>query len=236
MCYAAFRLVYFRMHYDANRNNKPARRTAAGCPRSNRCNTNPPTPSRITCDEYPFASTHGTGANGWYSGTGATTRCVSLGECRSQGGSLSTFYQSFGRVDGTPVDVVVTNYNVSPWCVNPNMAPDANFRTGTAPPVRRGGLNETSTDARSVKNENGTFYEYLTAANRTILSLTGSLDIGSQVFVPNAEWDINPKVKGVLSRRQDENDDCDADSFMDAVSLLGEDELGEFDRIVERLQ
>ena len=39
---------------------------------------------RRSCDEYPFASTHGTGTGGWYSNTGATTRCVSLAECQSK--------------------------------------------------------------------------------------------------------------------------------------------------------
>ena len=35
---------------------------------------------RHSYDEYPFASTHGTGNGGWYSNPGATTRCVSATE------------------------------------------------------------------------------------------------------------------------------------------------------------
>ncbi|TFK45765.1 hypothetical protein OE88DRAFT_1097909 [Heliocybe sulcata] len=62
---------------------KRGRRNAAGCTRRNRCNGR--TDGRTTCDEYPFASTSQGGGN-------AVTRCVSLAECRSQGGSLSSFY------------------------------------------------------------------------------------------------------------------------------------------------
>ncbi|ESK87205.1 hypothetical protein Moror_5852 [Moniliophthora roreri MCA 2997] len=238
MCYASNRGVYFAMHFDPDTNNRGPRRQAAGClPNPNRCSTSPPTPQRVTCDEYPFASTHGTGNGGWYSGTGATTRCVSSFECSSQGGTLSSFYQSFGRVDGTQVDVVVENYSstVAPYCNNAGMAPDADFQTGGAPPNRRDLLDGFSTGGKPPVRR-AEVYEYRTAGNRTVRSVTGPLEIGSEIFVPNDGWQNNPKVKAMLARRQDDDEGCTGSKVqIDAASLLENDELGATDKIVERL-
>ncbi|KAK7032260.1 hypothetical protein VNI00_013219 [Paramarasmius palmivorus] len=191
-----------------------------------------PTPARTTCDEYPFASTYGLGASGWYSNTGATTRCVSRQECSVQGGSLAAFYASFGRVDNTPVDVFVQNHAASPWCNNAGMAPDADMKTGSKPPSFVGDGNETT-----VNPGNGTIYEYRTAANRTIRSLSGPVDIGSEVFVPNLEWQKNPKVSSMFADDQLDDDDCEGGSALmqEAVGMLEAHELGETDKIVERI-
>ncbi|KAK7050824.1 hypothetical protein VNI00_004935 [Paramarasmius palmivorus] len=240
MCYAMNRGVYNPMHFDSNPANRAGRRTAAGCkPNPNRCQNNPPTALRITCDEYPFASTHGTGMGGWYTGTGATTRCVSRAECSSQGGTLSAFYQSFGRVDGTLVQVMMINTGAAtPYCLNPALAPDANFQTGIAPPNRRD-IDGFATGGRppSRRNSNATLYEYKTAANRTMLSISGPIDIGTKVFVPNLEWQNHPKVNGLLGVDADGDEDvCDDNAArVVAASMLEVDELGEFDQIVERV-
>ncbi|THV02709.1 hypothetical protein K435DRAFT_836229 [Dendrothele bispora CBS 962.96] len=240
MCFAADRGVYFEMHFDPNTSNRDGRRQAAGClPNPNRCQNNPPTASRITCDEYPFASTHGTGNGGWYSNTGATTRCVSRAECNSQGGSLSAFYQSFGRVDQTPVDVVVSDFAVAPYCQNAGMAPDGDFQTGIQPPNRRDSIIDgfgTGVAPPNKRADNVTVYEYKTAANRTVRSLTGPIDIGTEIFVPNPDWQNNSKVKRMLMRRQGDDDDCTGSRVqVEAASLLEKQELGETDKIVERL-
>ncbi|KAK7032258.1 hypothetical protein VNI00_013217 [Paramarasmius palmivorus] len=242
MCFAANRGVYFQMHFDPNTNNRAGRRQAAGClPNPNRCQNNPPAPDRITCDEYPFASTHGTGNGGWYSGTGATTRCVSRNECNSQGGTLSAFYQSFNRVDQTPVDVIVTGYSntVAPFCNNGGMASDGQFATGGAPPNRRDSVVDgfgTGVEPPYKRAENVTMYEYKTAAGRTVRSLKGEVEIGTEIFVPNPNWQNNSKVKRMLMRRQDDDDGCTGSrAQIEAASLLDSSELGETDTIVERL-
>ncbi|KAL0569030.1 hypothetical protein V5O48_012938 [Marasmius crinis-equi] len=242
MCFAANRGVYFEMHFDSNTANRPGRRRAAGClPNPNRCNSNPPAAGRTTCDEYPFASTHGTGTGGWFSNTGATTRCVSPAECVSQGGSLSAFYRSFNRVDQTPVDVFVENFSntVAPWCNNAGMAPDADFQTGVQPPNRRDSVVDgfgTGVEPPN-KRADPAVYMYRTAANRTVRALTGPADIGSELFIPSPNWQNHPKVKRMLAGRQDDPEDgcTGTETQAQAASLLSNDELGETDKIVERL-
>ncbi|TFK43120.1 hypothetical protein BDQ12DRAFT_621997 [Crucibulum laeve] len=243
MCFASNRLVYFEQHYDSNTGNKDGRRQAAGClPNPNRCNSNPPAAGRTTCDEYPFASTHGTGNGGWFSNTGATTRCVSTTECNSQGGSLSAFYQSFGRVDQTPVDVTVSGFSaqVAPFCNNAGMASDGQFATGGQPPNRREDEDEfgTGVEPPNRKRRNtGERFVYLTSTNRTILSLTGPLDMGSEIFVPNHNWESNLKVRALLEKRQDtDNDVCSGTSRQAAAaSMLTTEELGSTEKIVQRI-
>ncbi|KAK7032259.1 hypothetical protein VNI00_013218 [Paramarasmius palmivorus] len=219
------------MHYNNVVANKAGRRRAAGCV-AGRC-TPPPGPGRTTCDEYPFASTYGQGATGWYAGTGATTRCVSVNECNRQGGTLSSFYRSFGNVDNTQVDVFVQNYGASPWCNNPGLAPDADFRTGNRPPTFQFTVQDGS--GPEPLNKDITLYEYRTAANRTILSLSGAAKIGSEVFVPRPDWQDNPKVNAMLTGLQDD-DDCSGSAILqEAAAKLEVGELGEFDWIVERI-
>ncbi|KAL0569031.1 hypothetical protein V5O48_012939 [Marasmius crinis-equi] len=241
MCFARNRPgAYAGLHFDPNASNRQGRRRAAGCyPNPTRCKSNPPSPARTTCDEYPFASTHGTGTGGWFINTGATTRCVSLAECRSQGGSLSAFYQSFGRVDQTLVDVMFTNPAAAPYCVNAGMAPDADFQTGVQPPNRRDSVIDgfgTGVE-RPNKRADPAVYVYRTAANRTVHALSGPADIGSEIFIPNLDWQNHPKVKRMLAGRQDDPEDgCTGSKIQaQAASLLANDELGETDKIVERL-
>ncbi|KAI3601419.1 hypothetical protein WG66_002589 [Moniliophthora roreri] len=241
MCFALNRRVYNPLHFDPDTRNRRGRRQAAGCvPSPNRCSRTPHTPARVTCDEFPFASTYGLDPAlrpnlGWFVATGATTRCVSTAECRSQGGSLSAFYQSFGRVDGTLINVAFTNPNNAPYCRNPGMAPDADFRTGTRPPSRRDLLDGFSTGGKPPVRR-AKVYEYRTAGNLTIRSVTGPLEIGSEIFVPNDEWQNNPKVKAMLARRQGDDEGCAGTRVqMDAASLLENNELGATDKIVEQL-
>ncbi|KAF7966146.1 hypothetical protein HWV62_39922 [Athelia sp. TMB] len=229
------RRVYFQMHYDSNTNNKAARRVAAGCPTPNHCNTAPPaagrTTANISCDEYPFASTHGVGNGGWYSNTGATNRCVSQAECNSQGGSLSAFYQSFGQVDQTPFGVQVTNYGNLPFCTNVNQPSDGQFATGVRPPVRRDVELAARNDTISVA-----LHEYKTAGNHTIRSLTGPLAVGDKIFVPNEDWQTHPKAAAVLAKRDGPNDICTGTTAqLEAASKLATGELGTYDTVVKAL-
>ncbi|ESK83810.1 hypothetical protein Moror_13541 [Moniliophthora roreri MCA 2997] len=122
----------------------------------------------------------------------------------SQGGALSSFYRSFGHADGTQYQ-------------NDNMAPDGIQWRGR-PPVRRA--------------DNVTVYEYRTAVNRTIRSITGPLEIGS--VCPNQEWQNNLKVKAMLARRQDD-DRTSSKTQMEAAGMLEKDKLGATDKIVEQL-
>ncbi|ESK94016.1 hypothetical protein Moror_12910 [Moniliophthora roreri MCA 2997] len=240
MCYASSHYTYRPMHFDPNTDNRRGRRQAAGClPNPNRCSTNPPNTQRVTCDEYPFASAHGIGNNGWYSNSGATTRCVSSAECSSQGGSLSSFYQSFNRVDGTRIDIVVSEFSstVAPYCNNPGLASDGNFRRGGRPPNRRDLPDGFNTGGKPpVRRAEAEVHQYKTANNLTVRSLTGPLEIGSEIFVPNNEWQNHPKVKAMLARRQNDDGGCTGTTAqMDAASLLEKHELGTTDKIVERL-
>ncbi|KAI3596131.1 hypothetical protein WG66_008946 [Moniliophthora roreri] len=128
-----------------------------------------------------------------------------IAAANGQGGALSSFYQSFGRADGTQYQ-------------NDNMAPDGIQWRGR-PPVRRA--------------DNVTVYEYRTAVNRTIRSITGPLEIGS--VCPNQEWQNNLKVKAMLARRQDDDDCTSSKTQMEAAGMLEKDELGATDKIVEQL-
>ncbi|KAF7974693.1 hypothetical protein HWV62_11467 [Athelia sp. TMB] len=231
MCFAANRNVYYALHYDSNVSNKPQRRVAAGCPKPNHCNTAPPPGGRTTCDEYPFASTHGTGNGGWYSNTGATNRCVSQTECSSQGGSLSALYQSFNQVDQTAIGVVVANYTHLPFCTNVNQPSDGQFATGTRPPYRRDMEFATRNDTIPAAR-----YEYKTTNNQTILSLTGPLAIGEQVFIPNENWQTNPKAAAVLIALDGPNDDCTGTAAqLEAAGKLTSAELGVYDAVAQAL-
>ena len=161
-----------------------------------------------------------------------------------QGGSLSSFYRSFNRVDGTAVDVTVSGYsaNLAPFCNNANLASDGQFATGGRPPNRRGtdedeGEFGTGTEPPSKRNE-GEHFVYLTSANRTILSLTGSLPMGSEIFVPNPDWESNIKVKDFLQKRQDDtdNDVCSGSARQFAAAdMLSLEELGSSETIIQRL-
>ena len=79
-------------------------------------------------------------------------------------------------------------------------------------------------------------YEYRTARNRTILSLSGPHTIGDVVFFPNPDWEMHP-LASVLSKRQDTpNDDCTGTTAqLEAVKALPIEELGTYDVIVEVL-
>ncbi|KAF7966147.1 hypothetical protein HWV62_39924 [Athelia sp. TMB] len=233
MCFAANKRVYHEMHYDSNTGHKAGRRVAAGCPTRNRCNTHPPTAARTTCDEYPFASTHGVGKGGWYSNTGATNRCVSRAECNSQGGSLSAFYQSFRQVDQTAFGVVLINYGNLPFCTNVHQPSDGQFATGVRPPYRRDvELPERASDTISAADN-----EYKTASNRTVLSLTGPLAVGEKIFIPNESWQTNPQAAAVLAQDislDGPNDDCTGRAAqIEAAGKLSVGELGVYDTIVQ---
>ena len=163
---------------------------------------------------------------------------------QGQGGTLSAFYQSFGRVDQTPVDIVVAGYiGVADWCSNANMAPDAGFFTGGPPPNKRSRISEklgffTGGKPPNKRAESPPVYMYQTASNRTVRAITGPLEIGSSIFVPHADWQINEKVASFLAKRQDDapNDDCaGTDAQMTAASMLSVPELGEHDTIVAKL-
>ena len=80
-------------------------------------------------------------------------------------------------------------------------------------------------------------YEYRTAGNRTILSLSGPHAIGDVVFFPNPDWEMHP-LASVLSKRQDTpNDYCTGVTAaqLEAVKALPIEELGTHDVIVEAL-
>ncbi|KAK7020235.1 hypothetical protein VNI00_013195 [Paramarasmius palmivorus] len=153
------------------------------------------------------------------------------------GGMLNAFYRTFNYADNTTVNVMVSNIGNSPWCSNPNMAPDNDFRTGSRPPSFAGDGDGNGNALNA--NGNVTVHEYRTAANRTVRSLSGPVEIGSEIFVPNADWENNPKVKDMLQlfRRQDDDDDCTSGSALlqEAASKLDAEELGESDTIVERV-
>jgi len=140
---------------------------------------------------------------------------------------LSAAYQSFGQVDQTLIGVQVDNYDNLPFCLNTNQPSDGQFATGVQPPYRRG-----------VKHVelNNTRYEYKTAGNRTILSLTGPLAIGDKLFIPNASWQTNPKAAAVLNEldESDPNDVCTGSAAqLEAASRLTMEELGEYDSVVQ---
>ena len=150
-----------------------------------------------------------------------------------QGGSLSAFYQSFGQVDQTLVQVEVENYGNLPFCTNVNQPSDGQFQTGVMPPYRRDMESaESNTTAASVGR-----YEYRTAGNRTLLSLSGPHAIGDVVFLPNLDWATHPLAAAVLAKRQDTpNDDCTGTAAqLEAVRAVPIEELGTTDVIVEAL-
>lgn len=225
MCYHANNFDYAQMTFDdPTQNVKDQRRTAAGCGSNNRCNTNPPTNDRTTCDEYPFAST-----TGWYDGTGAGTRCVSLNECRSQGGSISAAYQSFGRVAGTPIDAVFEFDTTDPdsYCADPNKPSDGQFEEGVQPPVRRG-LAPKRRSSPPAQNW------YRLKSGRKVLAIGRELANGTNVLVPKNWWDSHPEF---AKRQDDDNDGCGATAarMMMAVRDLSADEVGSYDPVVERI-
>ncbi len=103
-CYATFNgLNNGVLTYDGNPANSGPRRDAAGCSQSlSPCTTTGYANWGSSCDEYPFASTLEGGA-------GATLRCVNPSENNSQGGSLSSFYQTIAA--GTAFNIVVRGYD-----------------------------------------------------------------------------------------------------------------------------
>lgn len=143
---------------------------------------------------------------------------------------MSAFYQSFGQTDGTAIGVTVSNYANLPFCNNPRQASDGQFSTGTRPPYKR--------NVESVER-NGTVsvgrYEYETASGRTILSLTGPLAIGEDIFIPNDNWQTNPKAAAVNDVALDgPNDDCTGSAAqLEAASRLSSGELGVVDTVVQ---
>ena len=143
---------------------------------------------------------------------------------------MSAFYQSFGQVDQTPFGVQIINYANLPFCTNANQPSDGQFETGVRPPYRRDAEIVERNDTISVAR-----YEYKTAKNQTILSLTGPLAVGEQVFVPNENWQTNPKAAAVLIPSLDgPNDDCTGTAAqLEAASKLSTAELGVYDTIMQ---
>ena len=79
-------------------------------------------------------------------------------------------------------------------------------------------------------------YEYRTARNRTILSLSGPHTIGDVVFFPNPVWEMHPLASVLLKRQDTLNNDCTGTADqLEAVKALPIEELGTHDVIVEAL-
>ncbi|RYP65655.1 hypothetical protein DL771_008207 [Monosporascus sp. 5C6A] len=116
-CYATFNGLHNGvLTYDGNAANSGPRRDAAGCSQAlSPCTTTGYANWGSSCDEYPFASTLEGGA-------GATLRCVDPSENNSQGGSLSSFYQTIAA--GTSFNIVVRGYDTSGYCANNGGAND----------------------------------------------------------------------------------------------------------------
>ena len=144
---------------------------------------------------------------------------------------MSAFYQSFGQVDQTPFGVTVTKYANLPFCTNVNQPSDGQFTTGVRPPYRRDVEPVEGYDTISVAS-----YEYKTAGNMTILSLTGPLAVGERVFIPSENWQTNPKAAAVLVPLDGPNDDCTGTAAqLEAASKLSTGELGVYDTIAQAL-
>jgi len=142
-------------------NVKTARRNAAGCTRNNRCKGR--TDGKTTCDEFPFASTSSGGAN-------AVTRCVSLAECRSQGGSLSSFYRGINL--NTVFRVAVSNFGGVTYCNNARFCTNdgQEFQHGRPAPKE-----DTNTTSSAMPT-------YMTKGGVEVLSVSGPVAIGEMVF------------------------------------------------------
>ena len=137
-------------------------------------------------------------------------------------------------MDQTAFAVVVTNYGNLPFCTNTNQTSDGQFATGVRPPYRR---DLALADSEGNDTTYSGSYEYKTAGNMTVLSLTGPLAIGAQIFIPNENWQTNPKAAAVLASSPDDpNDDCTGTATqLEAASKLTTGELGVYDTIVKAL-
>ncbi|EPQ56853.1 hypothetical protein GLOTRDRAFT_110324 [Gloeophyllum trabeum ATCC 11539] len=148
---------------------KKGRRNAAGCTTNNRCKGR--TDKKTTCDEYPFASTAQGGAS-------AVTRCVSIDECRSQGGSLSSFYRNLKAND--KFTVTFKSFNSIAFCVAPfgQCKNDGEEFQHGAPATRRD-LPSNGTEPPG--------QVYRTKRGLELYAPSGDVQVGDRVFVPDPE-------------------------------------------------